>query len=62
MNPSNSTIAGAAIGVPVAVILSWILNTFFNVVVPGPVEAAMGALVGTASGYFFKGGQNAHVQ
>jgi hypothetical protein len=62
MNPSNSTVASVALGVPAATVISWILNTYGNVQVPGPVEAALGALLGAAIGYFFKGGQSAHTE
>lgn len=62
MTPSNSTVASAAIGIPLATIISWILNEFFQVTVPGPVEAAFGAALGAGIGYFFKGGQNVHTE
>lgn len=55
--PSTSTIASASIGVPVATIISWLLNQFTGVDVPGPVEAALGAVVSTIIGYFFIGGK-----
>jgi hypothetical protein len=57
MKPSTSTIASAAIGVPLATIISWLLNTFVGVEVPGPVEAAFGAVLGAGVGYFFMGGK-----
>lgn len=62
MNPSNSTVASAAIGIPLAVIASWLIHQFGGVEVPGPVEAALGAVLSVASGYFFKGGQSAHTE
>ena len=62
MNPSNSTVASVAVGVPAATIISWILNTFAGVEVPGPVEAALGALLGAAIGYFFAGGRRADTE
>ena len=55
--PSTSTIASAGLGVPVATIMSWIFNTFVGVDVPGPVEAALGAVISTLIGYFFIGGK-----
>ncbi len=57
MKPSTSTIASAAIGVPLATIVSWALSSFAGVSVPGPVEAAFGAVLGAAVGYFFSGGK-----
>lgn len=62
MKPSNSTIASLGIGVPLATIASWALNTFAGVQVPGPVEAALGAVLGGVIGYFFAGGQAAHTE
>jgi hypothetical protein len=62
MNPSNSTVASAAIGIPVAVVVAWALKEFAGVEVPGTVEAALGAVLSTAIGYFFKGGQSAHTE
>jgi len=60
--PSNSTFASVGLGVPVATVIAWLLNTFANVVVPGEVQAAMGALVSALVGYFFIGGQNADTE
>ena len=57
MKPSNSTVASVGIGVPAATIISWALNTFAGVQVPGPVEAAFGAVLGAIIGYFFSGGR-----
>lgn len=62
MKPSQSTVASAAIGVPLATIVSWVLNTFAHVVVPGPVEAAFGCVLGAVVGFFFVGGQAAHTE
>ena len=56
MKPSASTVASLGIGVPLATIVSWALSAFGGVAVPGPVEAALGAVLGAAVGYFFKGG------
>lgn len=58
--PSGSTIAGAAIGIPLATILSWAAG-LAGVEVPGPVEAAIGALVSVIVGYFFNGGKHEDV-
>jgi uncharacterized membrane-anchored protein len=60
--PSASTFASAGIGVPVATVLSWIVNTFTGVDVPGPVEAALGAIVSTIIGYIFLGGKASDVE
>lgn len=57
MKPSVSTVASVGIGVPVATIVSWALGTFVGVEVPGPVEAAFGAVIGAVVGYFFHGGK-----
>jgi hypothetical protein len=57
MKPSTSTVASVGIGVPVATILSWIVSTFAGVEVPGPVEAALGVVIGAIVGYFFLGGK-----
>ncbi len=62
MKPSNSTLASFGLGAPLALIISWILNEFFSVQVPGPVEAAMGALLSAGIGYFFNGGQSADTE
>lgn len=58
MKPSQSTIASLGIGVPLATIASWALTTWGGVEVPGPVEAAFGAVLGAVVGYFFKGGMS----
>lgn len=59
MNPSGSTIASAAIGIPAATVLSWILhNAIPGLEIPAPVEAAMGVLIGASVGYFFNGGRH----
>jgi uncharacterized membrane-anchored protein len=60
--PSTSTIASAGLGVPIATIISWILNQFAGVDVPGPVEAALGAVVSTIIGYLFIGGKARDVE
>jgi hypothetical protein len=57
MKPSVSTVASVGIGVPIATIVSWLLTEFAKVVVPGPVEAAFGVVVGAVVGYFFLGGK-----
>ena len=62
MKPSASTIASLGIGVPVATIIAWAANEFGGVVVPGPVEAAFGAVAGALIGWFFKGGQASHTE
>lgn len=58
MKPSNSTFASVGIGVPAATVISWIVSQF-GIVMPGPVEAAIGALISAVVGYFFLGGKSA---
>ena len=55
--PSGSTFASVGIGIPVAVVMSWLVSTFGGVEVPGPVEAALGAIISALVGYFFTGGK-----
>ena len=62
MMPSNSTIASVGLGVPVAVIVAWALNTFAGIGMPGEVQAALGAIVSAGTGFFFNGGQAAHTE
>jgi hypothetical protein len=62
MNPSNSTIASAGIGIPVSVIGAWILKEFYNIEMPGEVTAAIAGLITVISGLFFKGGLRAHTE
>lgn len=62
MKPSNATIAGVGIGVPVATIVAWSINQFAGVEVPGEVQAAFGALVSAVVGYVFKGGKAADTE
>lgn len=62
MKPSTSTVASVGIGVPAATILAWALTEFAGVSVPGGVEAAFGAVIGAAVGYFFAGGKAADTQ
>lgn len=57
MAPSSSTLASVGIGIPVAVIVVWLLNTYSGVAVPGEVQSAFGAVISAFVGYFFKGGQ-----
>lgn len=57
MRPSNSTYASVGIGVPLATIISWLFDAFLRVQMPGPVEAAFGAVISAAVGYFFMGGR-----
>lgn len=62
MKPSASTVASVGIGVPVATILAWASSAFAGVEVPGPVEAAFGAVISALVGYFFLGGKAAHTE
>lgn len=56
MSPSQSTVASLGIGAPLAAIVSW-LATLAGVEMPGPVEAAFGAVFSAVIGYFFMGGK-----
>jgi hypothetical protein len=60
--PSQSTVASVGIGVPVATVVAWAVATFAGIVVPGEVQAALGALVSAAVGYFFTGGRRVDTQ
>lgn len=62
LKPSASTVASVGIGVPLATILSWAASAFGGVDVPGPVEAALGAVISAAVGYLFTGGKAAHTE
>jgi hypothetical protein len=55
--PSQSTVASVGIGIPVATLAAWLLQEFASVEMPGEVQAAVGALVSAAIGYFFTGGR-----
>lgn len=57
MTPSVSTVASVGLGIPIATILSWLLDVTVHLQMPGPVEAACGVVIGAVVGYFFKGGQ-----
>lgn len=61
MNPSNSTLASAAIGAPAAMLIAWMLSAFGHVTMPAEVSAALGAFIGAVSGYFPAGGQSSHM-
>ena len=60
--PSSSTIASVGIGVPIATVAAWIAGVCCNVAVPGEVQAAIGALISAAIGYFFVGGRRADTE
>lgn len=45
---------GGTIGVSVAVILSWILNTYFGIEPPAEVTAAAAGLIGAVGTYIQK--------
>lgn len=62
MNPSNSTWASVGIGVPIALVLAWILNTTLKVEMPGEVQAAAGAIISAIVGYFFQGGKKSDTE
>lgn len=60
--PSSSTIASVGIGVPIATVAAWLVGVCCNVPVPGEVQAAIGALISAAVGYFFVGGRRADTE
>lgn len=62
MKPSASTIASVGIGVPCATILSWVISQITGNPMPGPVEAALGAVISAVIGYIFPGGQSQDLQ
>lgn len=54
--PTRKVAGGAgAIGVPLAVVVSWLIS-LYGLEVPGEVQAAMGALIATASAYLLPNG------
>lgn len=61
LRPSGSSLASLGIGVPVSTILVWIAG-LNGIVVPGEVQAALGAVVAALSGYFFTGGKHNDTQ
>lgn len=62
LTPSVSTVASVGIGIPVATILSWICDVGLHIQMPGPVEAAFGAVISAVIGYLFKGGKAVHTE
>ena len=54
--PSPSTMIGAGLGTPLAVIVVWSIETYTHATVPGMVAAAFGALLSALVGYFPRGG------
>jgi hypothetical protein len=61
MKPSPSTYASIGIGVPMATIAAWFLETCCSVAMPGEVQAAIGAVISALVGYFFTGGKDEDV-
>lgn len=61
MSPSNSTIASATLGAPLAILLCWLVKAFAHTEVPVEVGAAMGGIIGAMAGYLPQGGQAGHV-
>lgn len=59
--PSPSTLVGAGLGTPLAVVIVWAVETYTHATVPGMVAAAMGALLSALIGYFPRGGNNSTV-
>ena len=56
--PSPSTLVGAGIGTPLAVVVVWAIETYAHTPVPGMVAAAFGALLSALVGYFPRGGNS----
>lgn len=59
--PSPSTLVGAGIGTPLAVVIVWTVETYTHTTVPGMVAAALGALLSALVGYFPRGGNSSTV-
>ncbi len=57
--PSTSTVVGAALGAPAAIVVVWIVEAAAGIVVPAEVGAALGSLLGALLGMFFPGGISA---
>lgn len=55
--PSQSTVVSAAIGIPLGIIVVWVLGTFLHVSVPGEVGSAIGSVLSTMIGLFGNGGR-----
>lgn len=62
LRPSSSTMASVGFGIPVATIVAWAFSAFGGIEMPGPVQAAFGAVVSALFGYFFIGGKAAHTE
>lgn len=56
--PSTSTVSGALLGTPLAIIIVWAAREFGGVSIPGEVGAAIGTVCGAVIGYFFAGGKS----
>lgn len=61
IRPSNSTLASAAIGAPIAIFVAWLLEISAGIKMPAEVCAALGAIVSAIVGYFAQGGRHADV-
>lgn len=57
MTPSASTVASVGLGIPIATVGAWLLQTYSGVEMPGEVQAALGALISAGIGYAFRGGR-----
>lgn len=58
MKPSNSTIASAGLGLPVAIVTAWLAGQF-GLDMTAEVQTAFGVIISTVIGYFFEGGKKA---
>lgn len=61
LTPSASTYASIGIGVPVAILASWIFEQCCHISMPPEVQSAFGAVTSAIVGYFFTGGREIHV-
>ena len=53
---SPSTLASAGLGVPVAIVVAWLVS-LWGKEMPSEVQMALGAIISTVVGYFFPGGK-----
>lgn len=51
MGPSTNTVASIAIGVPAAIILTWLLKTCCHLDVPQEVQSSLSVVISAAAGW-----------
>lgn len=56
LKPSVNTVLSAGLGVPLAVIIAWIVG-LIGIQMPGEVQAALGAILSALVGYLSPGGR-----